>query len=83
MRCQGGHLSDLGGSPGAFGSPVLSLVGVSSKDEPGAERRHLGQIRGWRLLQDNKQSGHGRTFSSIMSEGTRFLREPSISSSAD
>lgn len=82
MRCEGGHLSDLGGSPGPFGSPVLSLVGVSSKDEPGAERRHLGEIRGWRLLQDNKQF-MSRTFSSIMSEGTRFPQEPSISSSAD
>lgn len=58
MRCQAGHLSDLGGSPGAFGPPVLSLVGVPSKDEPGAERRHLGQIRGRHLLQDNKQSVH-------------------------
>lgn len=45
-------MSDLGGSPGPFGSPVVPLVGVSSKDQPGAERRHFGQLRGRLLLED-------------------------------
>lgn len=37
----------LGGFPGTFGSPVVPFVGVPSKDKPGAERRHLGEIWGW------------------------------------
>lgn len=48
----GGHVSHLGESSGPFGSAVVPLVGVSSEDQPGAERRHSGQIRGRRLLED-------------------------------
>lgn len=45
-------MSDLGGSSGPFGSPVVSFVGVSSEDQPGAVRGHSGQIRGGGFLED-------------------------------
>lgn len=51
-----GAVSDLRGSPRPFGFAVVPLVGVSSKYEPGAERRNVGQLGGCQLLEDTNHS---------------------------
>lgn len=45
-------MSDLGGSSGPFGSAVVSLVGVSSEDQPGVVGGHSGHVRGGGFLED-------------------------------